>query len=128
MGEIEEMLAGVGDRRERARIKAGQLAKLAGETFAFGAFAISIVAGPRAVTVNGEPVLEVMVTVSRNARAIKVDGHLRFVNPPVRVWDGTYSTITDPVSGEQIRRKNFVENPRAALRQMIGDAIKAQLR
>lgn len=107
---------------ERHAIKCTELAKLTGETFTKGRFALTIEAGPRV----RDGVLEVLVSVTRDGVRLPIDGHLRFVNPPIMVPDGTFRNETQ--RGKEYQVPNFVENPRAALREMILGAVIPQVR
>lgn len=125
MGAIEDSLAGK-NSAERNDIKVRALATLTGEVFTRGRFTLTILLGPRVTIIKNVPVLEVMVAVTRDGIPLKIDGHLRFLNPPVKVPDGTTTAVIDPLTGELRQQPNYVENPRAALRQMILDAILVQ--
>lgn len=127
MGEIEDSLAGKA-ATERNDLKVRALAKLTGETFTRGAYTLTIEQGPRVVIVKGTPVLEMVVSVTRNGKPVAIDGHLRFVNPPIKVPDGTFNMTGVTPTGEAIRRENTVESPREALRKMVLDAVVGQLR
>lgn len=126
MGVIGDRLAGK-SRGERARIKARELAKLPPEAFTHGGLRIDILEGPRVVTVQGVDVLEVRVAASRGGKPLAIDGHLRFVNPPVLIPDGMFRDETGP-DGTPKRVPNFVEDARGALRAMIHEAIAGQQR
>lgn len=55
------------------------------------------------------------------------DDDFRFVNPPIRVPDGTKSVATSPM-GDTFKVDNFKEDPNAALLQIVADAIKTVLK
>lgn len=49
-------------------------------------------------------------------------GHYRFGNPPIRVPDGTTTTVTLE-DGTQVERKNFKEDPLAAAQSILWEAV-----
>lgn len=54
------------------------------------------------------------------------DNDFRFVNPPIMVPDGSTSTKYD-ASGKAVKIQNFKEDPRAALLQIVKDAVETVL-
>lgn len=123
---IRELLAGK-SLSEQSEIKTRELAKLSSEQFSRAQWTLTITDGPRVVMVGDTPALELTVAVTRNGVLVPIDGHLRFMNPPVMVPDGTFRTVTNAF-GQDLQVANFVENPRAALRQMVLDAVMRQVR
>ena len=126
MGAIEDQLAGK-TPAERNDIKCREFAKLTGETFTRGQYELTIEQGPRLVTINGIPMLEVVVSLRRNNRVVEIDGHLRFYNPPIKIPDGTFTTVPDPLTGAPTQRPNYTEAPRQALREMIVSTLRQQV-
>lgn len=117
----------VTDPVDRVRVKVRELAKLSGETFTRGQYSLTVLSAPTIVLLNGVPVLDMHVELRRDGKLVPIDGHLRFVNPPIKVWDGTWRTVTGP-DGQPLQVKNFTEDLRTALRNMVADAVLAQVR
>lgn len=103
----------LGDNKKVALVKATALASVTLRPFSTPDFEVEITSGPEVAWVNNTPVLEVNVSATRNGKPLDIDGHLRFVNPPVALRHGN-------------RRPS--EQHDVALMTIIGDAIRRQLR
>lgn len=49
---------------------------------------------------------------------------LYFVNPPIKVPDGTYRKEVDPETKEEHDLENTIENPAEALKQIVADTLR----
>lgn len=115
------------DRRDsrRAGFKAAALA----EKLNTRSFQVSGCVGGRTVSVSGVHVDErgVLVCTITHPDIPAGANPFRFVNPPIRVPDGTTVTVPDPVTGEDRQVDGFKEDAVEAGRQMIRDAVEAVL-
>lgn len=93
------------------RLKAQVFSSLSGEVFVRGRFELTILRGPRMIRLGDVYAIRLLVSVKRDDIPLPIDGDLIFVNPPIKVPDG---------SG------GFVVNLRQALRDMVIEAIQAQ--
>lgn len=123
MGAIQDELNLEPDRSKWNRIKAQRLAELGGETFTRGQFSLTI----DSIRVDNLGVLDIHLTLRRNNRIIPIDGHLRYPNPRILVPDGTFRDMIDPATGNIVQIPNFIENARAALREMILGTLREQV-
>lgn len=105
----------------RARFKAAALADRLGTR----TFQVAGCVGGRTVTVSNIHVDELGALVCTITHPdIPAEANpFRFVNPPIRVPDGTTRVEVDPRTGENRTVTNFEENALAAGRQMIRDVV-----
>lgn len=76
---------------------------------------------------GGEVVgVEVWIRLLRGVAEVPIDGHLRFINPPVLVPDGGSEAATDE-DGAARQRPTYTENPLAALRDIVLDEVRRQV-
>lgn len=79
-----------------------------------------------ALAENDAGLLTMQVTVRDAGGALRpFNNPLLVYNPPVMVPDGT--TYTELIDGEVLTLPNFVEDPVAALRLVVTDAVRGQL-
>ena len=105
-------------RRALYRAVSKELVAAAPAQITRGIWTLTFVQGPRVTVVKGVPMLEMRVRLRRNGVNVPIDPHLRFVNPPFRVPDGGVDGDGNPT---------YAENPAAALRQMVLDALAVQV-
>ena len=133
MGAINDALANVTDPAERRRIKAeamASLASLAGRTAVKGAFTLTISSGPRLVRVNGEPAVELSVTVKRTTTGKIVTPPLlnpiRIFNPPILVDDPAGDIVRTWTDEDGIvRTRRMREDLVACILATLRDLAKA---
>lgn len=105
----------------RAGFKAAALAERMGTR----SFQVSGCVGGRTVTVSDIHVDEVgalVCTISHPDIPVEANP-FRFVNPPIRVPDGTTRVEVNPRTGENQTVENFGESPAEAARQMVRDVV-----
>lgn len=112
-GPIEQSLAGK-TPSERARIKAEYLSSLKTGSYSFQRNGIRFTLSNWSYD-NG--VFSVHVTASDDNGALPTDNPYGFVNPPIKVPNGTFR-VED---GQEV--ENTEENPLEALKQMVYDAV-----
>lgn len=120
-GRIEKLIEGK-PAQERGRIKAKAIADAIPNkklTFSRG----GIVYDVRGWDVDDDGVLSVTISARDSRGPIPTDTLYRFVNPPVRVPDGTERDETD-AAGETRKVKNFKEDELEAARQIVIEAVR----
>lgn len=76
------------------------------------------------LAVEGEA-LKVVVSAVRGGKSLKVDNPIYFINPPVKVPNGT-TTETELPDGRLIQVPNHSEDAAAALREIIAQVVEKQ--
>lgn len=107
---------------ERARLKARWFSELPTRTFTRGQFQVTL-SNHSFV----DKTFSVDVVVKKNGVEILRDD-FHFVNPPIMVPDGTTRKEVDPRSGEVFDALNFKEDIVEALKTILVDAIKTQIK
>lgn len=135
MGALADQLANVRDPKERHRIKAEAMAALSdmrGRSVKRGAFTITLSDGPRLTMVNGNPLLEFGLTITRTTTGKDVTpkdlNPIRVWNPPILVDDPAgevVRTFTDENGVVQTRRLR--EDLRAAMLEVVKDLARQKL-
>lgn len=135
MGALADQLANVRDPKERHRIKAEAMAALSdmrGRSVKRGAFTITLSDGPRLTMVNGNPLLEFELTITRTTTGKDVTpkdlNPIRVWNPPILVDDPAgevVRTFTDENGVVQTRRLR--EDLRAAMLEVVKDLARQKL-
>lgn len=122
MGKIQKLLKGK-LKNKRARIKAQELSKLS--------VPITFNRGNRQITVKTLSYVDGTLVVDLDLYINGVKKELNtpyiYVNPPISVPDGTTETAVNFL-GETYQKRKFVENPLAAVRDMVIDTIKQDLK
>lgn len=82
------------------------------------------------ITITSPPVvvgdrLEVSVSATRNGKVIPIDNPLIFINPPIKVPDGTVH-IEQNIDGVDIEVDNYKEDPQEALKEIVYQVIQLQ--
>lgn len=75
----------------------------------------------RTQRINADFYLRVFVTAKKDGNDIDFDGDMIFLNPPVKVPNGTYRTET--IDGEDIDIANCEEDVTTALKEIVNDAF-----
>lgn len=81
-------------------------------------------------TFLSEPIIDgaklvVNIQAVKNGKNLFVDNPLIFINPPIKVPDGTYH-IEQNLEGNDIEVDNFKEDPAEALKEVIYQVVKTQ--
>jgi hypothetical protein len=129
MGPIETSLQGV-DREERRRRLAAHHVMNVGVGRAFTRTGVIIVYEQPYLSDDGK-VLWVWLDAfdASGVRLIGADDRdFGFVNPPVTVPDGTFSSVVDPISGGKRLVSNKTENVLAAFEEMVFDRVVVRAR
>ena len=83
-------------------------------TYTYKGTQYEILSGP---VVKGN-MLEVSVKATKGNKEILLDNPLQFVNPPIKVHDGTYRVEKDN-DGYDVERLNYKEDPQEAFKEII---------
>lgn len=132
-GPIETELRAIADLRERFRVKALRLKERIDAltypvTYTLDGYRVVVGTAPvlRAKTLPDNSVVWGIIFRQVTARIVggaflPVDDAYVFVNPPVKVFNGTFRQVT--VAGRIIDQPNFAEDLLAALQRMLLDAV-----
>ena len=92
-------------------------------TFTRGVYSITVEAGSYLAAQNA---IQVTLSATKNGVPFSLNNPFIFVNPPIHIDDPINGDVQriDPKTGHETGR--FREDPLAALRQIIVDAVKAQ--
>ncbi len=105
---------------KRGEIKAQEMAKVDLQDFSLNGVEVKILEAPQEV--NG--CLSVSVSAKRGGVDLKVDNPIYFQNPPIMVHNGTFYQEYDPIAGGVVDKKNFVEDPEQALKEIIVQTLE----
>lgn len=129
-GAIERSLSvlPVGERQnQRARSMHAALGRAWPQSYQLDGYEVSIATRPTLYTVpSGTVVLRVARVTARvvGGAELPVDaGGYEFVNPPVKVHDGTWRQEADPISGQMMDVPNHAGRPVEAFQRIVLDAV-----
>ena len=119
-----------GDKYARSRMRAAAIGAVAPHSWTADGVDYELVAAPligRTPLGSGMVTLRVLASVNGVPVPLRGMHPFQFVNPPVKVPDGTWRTEPSPVDGAPQDVPNFAESPERALRQMVAEHVRVLL-